>query len=116
MEEQQKATIDTIQAELRTLHLKTDTLQTSVTQVQTPLAASTTVLATEESHLYSLPSTALVGLQLQAGADVQLDMAKLPHEALQGLHATILQEIHHQDHKVHQQHSVAEQTVAQQNA
>ena len=45
-----------------------------------------------------------------------LNLAKLPHEALQGLHIVVFQEIHHRDQQVHQQLGVAEQTIAQHNA
>ena len=76
----------------------------------------------EESHLHPLPSAALVisspdqGIQLQVGAGVQLNIAKLPHDVLQGLHTALFQEIHHRDQQVHQQLGVAEHTIAQHNA
>ena len=74
-----------------------------------PLASSSTTLATEESRLYPLPSAALVislpnqEIQLPAGAGVQLNLSKLPHRALQGLHTAVFQDIHHRDQQVHQQ-------------
>ena len=82
IEGQQKVVITTIQAELRTLQLNTDMMKTNLIQVQTPLATSSVALAIEESHLCSLPSATLVGIQLEAGIGIQLDLAKLPHEAL----------------------------------
>ena len=107
IEEQHKAAIDTIQTVFRTLQWKTDTLQTSTIQTQAPLVTGSTVLAMEESHLCSLPSTVLVGTQLQVDTGIKLDLAKLPHEALQGLHIAVIREIHHRDLEVHQQLSVA---------
>ena len=85
------------------------------------MTSSSTTLVTEEIRLCSLPSATLVisppdqGIQLQASAVVQLNLAKLPHEALQGLHTNVFQEIHHRDQQVHQQLGMAKQTIAQQN-
>ena len=64
IEEQKKATIDTIQTELRALQWKTDMLQTNVILTRAPLATSSTVLATGEGHLCSFPSATLIGIQL----------------------------------------------------
>ena len=69
------------------------------------------MLAPKASHLCSLPSTALVGTQLQVYTGIHLDLAKFPNEALQGLHTAMIWEIRHRDLEVHQQLSVAKRTI-----
>ena len=70
---------------------------------------------TEDSRLWTIPSAALVGTQLPTDTETQLDLAKLPHEALQGLHNVVFQEIRHRDQRVHQQLGTAEHTITQQD-
>ena len=85
-----------------------------MTQVRTLLVTSRTALAMEESRLCVVSSIALVinppdqAIQLQAETGVQLNLAKLPHNALQGLHTVVFQEIRHRDQQVHQQLGVVE--------
>ena len=75
---------------------------------------SSTTISTEEIRLCSVPGATLVisppdlEVHIQAGAGVQLNLARLSQEALQGLHTTVFQEIRHRDQQVHQQLDVAE--------
>ena len=99
IETQQKDALNTIQDELQALQLKIDTLQTSMIQVIFAPKTSNAVINMPESCLYPLLSATLIpsphdlGVQVQACAEVQLDIAFLPHEPLQLLHASLFEEI-----------------------
>ena len=78
--EQQKNVVNAIQAELRTLQLKTDTLQTSITQQRNPPPRSEIALVIEERRLCVIPSAALIKdssnptMHLPIGSGIQLNL------------------------------------------
>lgn len=84
LEEKQWAAFDTIQAKLRMLQLKVDTLPISATPVCPPFVASNATLATYDSHLCSLRGATLVlspsnlGPQVQTRVEVKLNLAWIP--------------------------------------
>ena len=75
-----------------------------------------------ESRLCPLPGASLMisppdlRMQVHSCWEVQLDLARLPQDALQGLHTGIFQEIQHRDPQIHQWLGLAEQTITESNA
>lgn len=112
IEAQQKVAINAMQAELRDLRKKMNMLHPTIIQAQASMTSSSTRLTANESRAYSLPSTVLVGAHLPVDTGLQLDLAKLPREVLQGFHTVVLQEIHHRDQTAKQQLDVAMPIIA----
>lgn len=55
-------------------------------------------------------------MQVHNCQEVQLDLARLPQDMLQGLHTGIFQEIQHRDLQIHQQLGMAEKMIIEINA
>ena len=63
--------------------------------------------------MISIPN---LSTQVHSCREVQLDLARLPQDAMQGLHTGIFQEIQHWDLQIHQQLGLAEQMIIKSNA